>query len=716
MKKLVWLLVLVVFSQLVLAEVRINEVMYAPTSDWGGQYNEWIELYSENEINLSNWKIDGNDFDDIIIGSGGYVVIARNAVAFQNTYGFQVADGNFVLSNDGDVIELSNGTKSWLFPYDNNKANNNGKTLECAGGECTGGNWEDSLVLGGTPCEINSKAGFIQDYSQVKINEFLPDPIGNDDADKPLGEWVELYNTGKAPIDLRGLVLYDKDDSHELYISDVTTTAGTVIPAGSYLVVYRNGDTDFALNNDGFEEVRFYDGYPVNNSNLIDSMSYSGGVEGMSWSKVKEGWYKSTATLGGENVRVDGCDWSVKVLPRNSIFNSGQGLVWDVVVERNYGETGNLTVEGRVEDVFGKVVKTYKPWTDKVITTTRTKTYTPNLPEDIYKIFFEIKEIDCQDNDLSNNVDFDLVVINPQYKVFDSNLEIEEIYLGNDDEAEWGDRVRVKVHIYKGDETKYNVELYAEKDGRIVSKRTKTSVFDKFKDYTLTLPVQLEPNCNQYYLDGDYEMVLKGLEKEVREGFRIKGIDKELCQEVSGSVSGSSQKFGYKLVESPDEVQAGGDFDVKVELTGDDEEHDIKVKSYIYRGPKHYSEEVIEELKLEVNEIRVIDLNLEVDEDVKEGEYKLKIKINKDNQKTDKEITEEIKVRETDEDEECMVVGEELSVRNISINEKLSLLRRLNEDGKIVYLSKSKQSFEWVPMMIIGVLVLLLVILICKKL
>lgn len=713
MKRLVWVLGLILFSSVVLAEVRINEIMYDPSGSDNNK--EFVEVYS-NEGDLSGWVIGDESSNDSLIllkqGTGDYYLIVEEGFDYSSLscsiYSAGAAIGNG-LDNDGEVISLyENNSQRDSTDYDNSKANGNGKTWEW-----TGEGWEESLVLGGSPCELNSKTGFSQDYSQIVINEFMPDPMGDDEADKPLGEWVELHNQGSSPIDLNGLVIYDGHDEHEIYVSDTTTISGTVIPANDYLVVYRNGDTDFWLDNDGFDKVRLFDGYPVNSSNLIDSVSYSGSTEGMSWSKISGSWYKSTATPGEENLRVDGCDWKVEVLPINSIFNSGQGVVWDVVVMRNYGESANLTVEGRVENIFGQVVKSYKPWTDEIITTTRTKTYTPNLPEDIYKIFFEITNIDCQDNDLNNNADFDLVVINPQYKAFDSLLEIEEIYLGNDEEAKWGDRLRVKVNIYKGDETKYNVELYAEKEGRIVSKRTKTSVFDKFKSYTLTLPVQLEPNCKGYYLDGDYELVLEGLEKEVRKSFKIKGLDEELCQEVS-DVSEENQKFGYRLIDNPSEIKEGEDFEVEVELTGDSQDHKVKIISYVYRGSKHYSNEAVEEIELKAGEIRLVDLELRVDE-ADEGNYKLKVKINKDNQKTDKEITEDVAVKKIEEESECVVVGEELSVRNVSVSEKLSWLRKINEEGKIVYLSESKQVFEWVPIMIIGLLVLLSVILIFKK-
>jgi len=694
--------------------VRINEIMYAPNSAWGGAYNEWIELYNEgnSSVDLSHWKIDGNDFDDVNISAGGYGVVARRINDFQSVYGIGIlsVEGNFVLSNNGGTINLSNGTDSWLVSYTNEEADGNGKSWEW-----TGSAWSESLADGGTPGQENSKAGFGNDYDKIKINEFLPDPLSNDNEDKPLGEWVELYNPTDAPMDLEGMVIYDKDDSHELYVTDTTTKLGTVIGGEGYLVVFRNGDSDFELNNIGYEEVRLFDGYPANSSNLIDSVSYQGSVEGMSWSKVDGDWYKSTPTLEEENTRVNGCDWEIEVLPRESIFNLGNQVEFDVVVKRNYGESGILTVRGWVEDIFGKKIKEYRPWTNQSVTTARTKTYSPNLKEDIYRISFEITEANCQDNKEENNMDSKLIVINPYYKIFNSSLKIEKIYLGRDETAEWGDRIRVKVNIYKGDESKYNVELYAEKNGEIVSKRTKTSAHNKFTNYTLTLPVQLEPNCKEKLQDGIYDMVLAGLEKEDRWSFEIEDIDDEMCQEITGSgAGGSKQKFDYQILENPERVRPGETFDVKIEITGDGEEHDLKVWSYVYRGPKHHSDEKIKTITLGKNEIKIVDLEVEMEDGVEEGDYKLKVKINKDNQKTDKEMTEEIKV--INEENQCVVIGESLALKNeSSLKEKLKWARKMEEEGEVVYLSSSAKTDQWLPLMIIILLALLSLILIFKK-
>jgi len=124
---------------------------------------------------------------------------------------------------------------------------------------------------------------------EVVINEYMPDPAGEDDASKPNGEWVELYNQGDTDVDVDGWYLYDSDDTHELPItSGNTNTDDTIVPAKGWLVVYRDGDSDFSLNQ-AADEVRLYDGYPVADSTLIDETSYSDSTEGKSWARIPDG-------------------------------------------------------------------------------------------------------------------------------------------------------------------------------------------------------------------------------------------------------------------------------------------------------------------------------------------------------------------------------------------------------------------------------------------
>lgn len=145
--------------------------------------------------------------------------------------------------------------------------------------------------------------------SEVVINEFLPNPPGSDDADKPDGEWIELYNKG-AKVDVNGWVLYDANDKHELIISSGNTNAGsTVIGHEEFLVVYRDGDSDFALNNSSGDSIRLYDGEISDGATLIDSYVYTiDADENKSFARITDGsdnWVDPIPTPGKPNVLED---------------------------------------------------------------------------------------------------------------------------------------------------------------------------------------------------------------------------------------------------------------------------------------------------------------------------------------------------------------------------------------------------------------------------
>lgn len=138
--------------------------------------------------------------------------------------------------------------------------------------------------------------------AEIVINELMVNPSG----DESIGEWVELYNKGGSSIDLDGWYLYDAIDSHALEITSANVTGGsTTISAGGHLVVNRNGDADFSLNN-GSDTVRLFNG-AIGSGSLIDSIAYlSNTIEDMTWAKIPNGmgvWLiNRTPTPGGPNV------------------------------------------------------------------------------------------------------------------------------------------------------------------------------------------------------------------------------------------------------------------------------------------------------------------------------------------------------------------------------------------------------------------------------
>jgi len=96
-------------------DLVITEIMYNPPED-GDDSLEYIEIYnnSTESLNLYEYEFsEGVDFvfPDMNIESGDYLVIAKNADAFYNTFGFTVLQWTSgALSNGGELIKLINPT------------------------------------------------------------------------------------------------------------------------------------------------------------------------------------------------------------------------------------------------------------------------------------------------------------------------------------------------------------------------------------------------------------------------------------------------------------------------------------------------------------------------------------------------------------------------------------------------------------------------------
>lgn len=123
----------------------------------------------------------------------------------------------------------------------------------------------------------------------VVLNEFLPDPGGDDFAAAPNGEWVELYNNSSAPIDVNGWKLEDADGNQMTISAIKTEGAGTIISPGGVLKVYRRGSAEgtgptFIMNNDG-DTVKLL----KPDDTQVDSYSYTFTIEDKSFTRDPDG-------------------------------------------------------------------------------------------------------------------------------------------------------------------------------------------------------------------------------------------------------------------------------------------------------------------------------------------------------------------------------------------------------------------------------------------
>ena len=154
--------------------IVINEIMYAPSDDWGGMYNEWIEIYNNDmeTVNLTGWTIDGKTIPETIIHSGEYLIIAKDDIKFNEFYpnvSCDVLKVAILLTNSGETITLNDTTSTIIDSIDytgyasDGWGYKNNKTLE----RNTTSGWKESSVNGGTPGLKNSVSNTSQEPNQV---------------------------------------------------------------------------------------------------------------------------------------------------------------------------------------------------------------------------------------------------------------------------------------------------------------------------------------------------------------------------------------------------------------------------------------------------------------------------------------------------------------------------------------------------------------------
>lgn len=284
---------------LVYAEIIITEIMHDPSCS--DSYCEYIELYNNasTSVNLTNWTIgdlSSNDtLEEGIIPSYSFAIITDQDTRIYTyfTINFPITwiyvDDSSIGGGLGDTETISLYDESLnLIDKIDYDGTTDGDSLSLINGT-----FQQSTPSPGSQNDEEETA----DYSEISIKEFLPNPEGEDDAVMPMGEWIEIYNSGNLDLDLTGLEFYDNVGSDsDVIISNTSALDGTVINSKSYKVIYTNGVSSF-LNNDGYEKITLKDLF----GEIIDEITYSDSDEGVSWSLSEGKWQKTTPTPGYEN-------------------------------------------------------------------------------------------------------------------------------------------------------------------------------------------------------------------------------------------------------------------------------------------------------------------------------------------------------------------------------------------------------------------------------
>jgi len=569
----------------------------------------------------------------------------------------------------------------------------------------------------------------------IIINEIMADTL-----DDQYNEWIEIYNNGSTEVNVSNWII-GADDGNETIEGGLYNKEGTIIPVFGFAIitseatrVYDNFNTSSnaiklyvadgritrsGLKNDG-ETIYLYD----NNNNLIDKKTYNKTTKDLSWAYLNNSLHTSNPSPGYVNddsiIIEQGCDYAVEFILAKTVFDNSSEFSFKIRASKVSGRKTNFTSRGKIEDLNGKLIREYKPFTNQSITKQRTSTeYTPNLGEGKSYFMDSNITVQCNDTNTKNNFDARIITIKGKPLREDSSIDIEKIFdLGVDKKAKFGQIIRIKLNAYKGNTNKKSIAVWIEdnKDNRL-SKQSKTNLELKYTNYSLTLPIQIKPNCDESFDDDDYTIIARGLDSEDKEEVEIEDLTDSMCDvKIIEAKSFSPKKFSFDIQGFNNNIEVGKELNTQIMLdNNNDIDIPIKVWSYIYRGSKSYSgdrEQNMQEFILKSNSLHVVELKNFV-EDAEPGNYKFKVLVNKDNQKTNSEITKDVVINDKLNKNNIKNIDSEEIINN---NENIITANNvLMPNYGLVYESTTEKAKSLVPIFLIILSVLINVVLIWRR-
>ncbi len=176
--------------------------------------------------------------------------------------------------------------------------------------------------------------------TDIVINEFLPNPTGDDFAPYPGGEWVELYNRGTVVQDMTGWSIgaYNTPSNRLPLNFDVNTFSSDGLndkwlSPGEFMVVYRNGDPTFYMKNAAADRIRLFNA----SGTRVDRYMYTGSqvIENKSIARYPDGsdtWFDPIPSPLGTNILEN---WQLNQPEINYTFD-GQKLSFEVTNVENF--------------------------------------------------------------------------------------------------------------------------------------------------------------------------------------------------------------------------------------------------------------------------------------------------------------------------------------------------------------------------------------------
>ncbi|MDA1196800.1 MAG: lamin tail domain-containing protein [Nanoarchaeota archaeon] len=498
----------------------------------------------------------------------------------------------------------------------------------------------------------------------ILINEIHANPI----EDESLNEWIELYNNESQSVNVSGWFIGDELENDTLE-GGLFLGRGTIIPPQGFAIitddstrVYNNFDVEInaiklyvndgaignGLKNSG-ETIKLFS----TNKELIHNITYDETIKGLSHARFNTSFSPANATPGlpndGSKIETPstGCDWYLEILMNKTLFEPTDEFEWQLRAKKQYGNKTITSATASIRDLTGNYVKSYTPWTNHTTTSRKSSSkYSPSLQKGKSYVLTAQVTTECEDQEPASNRLERIFTLLDTPLANTSSIAIEQIYdLGSDEVASFGQTIRAKVNVYKGDTSKEVVALWIEDENHRITKQSKVYLPDKFTNYEITLPIQIKPNCNLEYESDTYVLKAQGLSAETTFTIEVAGIEDSICPKES--IAQQQPDLLVNIAEYPSEVKSTDTIETKIYLeNNDNRHHNLMMWTYLFKGSNTFSGERKENLQEVFIEKRGTKEKIFKNKitNIPSGEYNFMLRYTVDGSEKEKRVLRTIKV------------------------------------------------------------------------
>jgi hypothetical protein len=198
-----------------------------------------------------------------------------------------------------------------------------------------------------------------------------------------------------------------------------------------------------------------------------------------------------------------------------------------VLINHETNLKNNFIIEYWIEDLNENIIKSklnttninQKTWTSKT-----------NLKQEVF--FIKSLLYDKTNNGIINNSKLIILKNENNNEIYENKITINKINSENKNFLNFGEIFFIDLEIEKGDSSKTLISAYIQNNNTKLSEITKIYVYGKNLKHRLIIPVAVKSNCNNKYNEGEYELIIEGIDVLVKNNIVIEGQKKDLCQEI----------------------------------------------------------------------------------------------------------------------------------------------------------------------------------------